>query len=95
VTCDRSVSSTNKTDRHDVTEILFDSGGKYHTPLTQSVMANAEHQHFKDVKGDYLFFHNIKIFFSSKVKQSNTLVHPVFVYFARVRWLIGLGSWIT
>jgi hypothetical protein len=29
---DPPVSSANKTDRHDITEIFFESGDKYHKP---------------------------------------------------------------
>jgi len=42
-TCDRSVvfsgppvSSTNKIDNHDITEILFESGGKHHQTNKQT-----------------------------------------------------------
>jgi len=45
-------SSTNKTDRHDITEILFESGVKHHNPnsitttvLLGLIIANIYHYH--------------------------------------------------
>ena len=47
-----SVSSTNKSDRHDITEILLKSGIKHQKPVTCTVLtAKTEHLSIQKKKG--------------------------------------------